>query len=93
MNTRIIETDGSRALRFLSIRARDPISQTEIARALNASASAVCRWMMGWRRPAPTTMREIERLYGISPDAWLTDSERREVARCRKSYERSLEAA
>lgn len=48
---------------------------TEAARALGVSTATVCRWEQGSRMPTITKALEVARVYGVTLDVLLGESE------------------
>jgi DNA-binding transcriptional regulator YdaS (Cro superfamily) len=55
------------------------MTQTQLANALGITPQAVSNWVNGGARPPAAQREAIERITGISADAWLFESERKEI--------------
>jgi len=74
-NRQFNETRGrKRLLRWL---ASSEGSQSELARRLKVSQTAVHWWTTGRQRPTPPYRKALVRILGIPEDEWMTSSERR----------------
>lgn len=59
------------AERMKLLRTEKRLSQREVAKALNVSFSAYCRYEYGKREPVATTITAIAKLYNVSADFLL----------------------
>jgi plasmid maintenance system antidote protein VapI len=62
---------GSILLRKALACPTEPLNQSALALQLGVTQQAVSRWVKGRSRPAPESILELERLFGIDPREWL----------------------
>lgn len=65
------------AQRIAALRDEKHMSQAELAKALNISASTVGMWETGKRMPSPDLIKSLSKLFGVSSDYLLGITDKR----------------
>ena len=60
---------------YLTCRKRAGLTQTDVAKALGVTVSAVCQWENGLTTPTGKRLPEIAKLYGCTIDELLAPDE------------------